>query len=290
MKIDPSTDVAFAFSEGSEGIVAQLQGHDRPAFMIARGALSDEGLYRSDDGSVALRRDLGGLGLTVSAGSGSVRLDQETRFAEQIGLRPERYGVTNFGLGLDRTFGDVEAALGLTWMSEEDTVLGARFVDALGARGANTLFFDASAGWNIGANWRLGAAVRNGFTRADTVGTVVQGSNFRTLGWSADIERRGLFSQFDRLGLRISQPLRVEQGGLNFNLPIAYDYGTESATFGIRRFSLSPSGRELTGEMAWSGPLWGGDASASVFYRTDPGHFSTLPDDQGVAIRWNRKF
>ena len=290
MKLDADTEVALAFAESTDGIVAQLQGQDRPAFKIARTALSDEGLYRSNDGSLAVRRQLGDFGVTLSAGSGSVRLDQETRFAEQIGLEPERYGVTTYGLGLDRKFGTVEAALGLTWMKEEDTILGARFVDALGTRGSDTMFVDASAGWNIDSNWRLGAAVRNGFTRAHAVGQVAGGSTFRTLGWSADIERRGLFSRFDRLGLRISQPLRVEQGGLNFNLPVAYDYATESATFGLRQFSLSPTGRELTGEMAWRGPLWGGDASASLFYRTNPGHFSTLPDDQGVAIRWNRRF
>ena len=55
-------------------------------------------------------------------------------------------------------------------------------------------------------------------------------------------------------------------------------------------FALTPSGRELIGELAWRGTLWGGDAGASVFYRKDPGHIAGLPDDKGIAVKWGRGF
>jgi len=82
----------------------------------------------------------------------------------------------------------------------------------------------------------------------------------------------------------------VEAGGLDLSLPVAYSYDTESASFGIRALSLSPHGRELMGELGWHGPLWAGQASASLFYRRDPGHYAEMPDDKGLGIRWQRGF
>jgi hypothetical protein len=54
--------------------------------------------------------------------------------------------------------------------------------------------------------------------------------------------------------------------------------------------SLAPKGREQDVELVWRGGLWRGTAMASVYYRKDPGHYSTLPDDRGVALSWNRQF
>jgi hypothetical protein len=28
----------------------------------------------------------------------------------------------------------------------------------------------------------------------------------------------------------------------------------------------------------------------SVFYRRDPGHYASMPDDKGVAVKWSRGF
>jgi hypothetical protein len=82
----------------------------------------------------------------------------------------------------------------------------------------------------------------------------------------------------------------VERGGLSLELPVAYSYETLSPVYGIRSISLSPQGREMTGEIAWHGPLFTGDAAASLFYRKDPGHYDALPDDKGVALTWSVEF
>ena len=78
------------------------------------------------------------------------------------------------------------------------------------------------------------------------------------------------------------------------NLPIAYDYATESAIFGTRILSLTPEGREIVGELAWTGQLWGGAAGASLFYRREPGHFAKRIDgtsqDAGIAVKWSKGF
>jgi hypothetical protein len=73
-------------------------------------------------------------------------------------------------------------------------------------------------------------------------------------------------------------------------MPVDYDYATMSPVYGISTLSLSPNGREIMGELGWRGPLWGGWGMASLFYRREPGHYASMPDDKGVAIRWSTDF
>ena len=290
LQLSPGTKVGFAFAQSADGLIAQLQGQDRPAFMIAGGAVGDEGLYRSTDAALAVRRELGPWGLTLSADRGETLSASVMRRAAEMRGERDHGKVQTFGLAFDRSFGDVHTALGLNWMREDATMLGARFHDAFGVAGADTLFLDAEAGWAFANDWRLGAAVRHGWTFARNGGSVAGGSQLASRAWSLDLVRSEVFAPGDSLAFRISQPLRVESGGLNLSLPVAYSYETLSPTYGIRSLSLAPQGRELTGEIAWRGSLFAGDAAASLFYRKDPGHYAALPDDKGVALQWSRKF
>ncbi|WP_114521676.1 S8 family peptidase [Altererythrobacter sp. ZODW24] len=289
-KIAPNMQVGFAFRQGSDGLVAQLQGQDRPAFLIASSASGDEGFLRGTDVSFALRRTIGAWGLTLSAESGESYSGNVLSRADLTGEEPAKAKVSSFGATIDRDWGALDASFGASLLSEDTTVLGARFHEALGAGGADTLFLDASIGWDVAPGLRLGGALRQGHSQARGGGTIADGSQFISRAWSVDLEKRGVLSRFDSIGLRISQPLRVESGGLNLDLPVSYDYATESAQFGISRLSLTPQGREMMGEIAWRGPWLGGQAAASIYYRKDPGHYASLPDDRGVALRWSSDF
>jgi hypothetical protein len=290
LKLSPGQQIGFAFKERSEGLVAQLQGQDRPAFLIAADARGDSGFAEGADLSVAYRRQLGRWGLTASSEQGKAWLGNLRIEDGRLDRVREARGLSSFSLAADRRFGKIDTAAGLTWLGERRTVLGAYFADGFGGGGANRLFLDANAGWRMGDGWRLGGAVRQGWTRADRVGVIGAGSDFVSRSWSADLTKQGVFGGLDSLGLRISQPLRVESGGLNLTLPVGYDYATLAPTYETRLLSLAPQGREIDGELAWRGPLFGGDASASLFYRTDPGHVAGLPDDKGVAVKWNARF
>jgi hypothetical protein len=290
LQLAPHTRVAFGFAESGDGLVAQLQGEDRPAFMIAGGSIGDPGLYRTTDASFALRRQMGHWGLTLSADSGKTWSAAYMHRAAQLRGQRDRNGVSDFGFALDRRFGALTTSLGLDWMREDATMLGAEFHDAFGLAGADTLFVDARAGWQFAGNWRLGAALRNGWTSARGGGAIAGGSRLTSRAWSFDLSRSGVFAGGDSLALRVSQPLRVESGGLNLELPIDYSYATLSPTYGIRTLSLTPQGRELDAELAWNGRLFMGDAAASLFIRKDPGHYAGLPLDEGVAFRWSTGF
>ncbi len=290
LKLAPGQQIGFAFKERADGLVAQLQGQDRPAFLIAGDARGDSGFAEGGDVSVAYRRQLGSWGLTASSEQGKAWLGNLRVEDGQLERSRESRRLNAFSLAADRKFGKLETSASVTWLGEHGTVLGAYFSDAFGKGGANTLFLDASGGWRLGEKWRLGGAFRHGWTRPDRAGLIGAGSEFVSRGWSADLTRQGVFGRLDSLGLRISQPLRVERGGLNLTLPVGYDYGTLATTYGTRTLSLTPQGRELDGELAWHGLLMGGDASASLFYRADPGHVASLPDDQGVAVKWAKRF
>jgi len=169
-------------------------------------------------------------------------------------------------------------------------VLGGRFHPAFGVGGADTVFLDASAGWSFARGWRLGGTLREGFSRARLTGLVSAGSRLESRAWALDLTRRGVFARDDTLGLRLSQPLRVESGGLNLLLPQSWSYDSLSATYGVDRIALAPTGRELVGELAWQGHFLGGNGAASLFYRRDPGHYAQVPDDKGAALRWSARF
>jgi hypothetical protein len=286
----PGTKFGFAYRQGADGLVAQLQGRHEPAFLVAGSPLDDYGLVREEETALAMRQEFGRWGLTFSTDRTRARTAAPMRLAEGVIQRDRRDGSTRMGLALDRRFGSFETALGATWLGEERTILGARLHDGLGGRGADSLFLDAAAGWSPSPQWRFGTNFRRAYTAARSGGTVGKGSNLTSTAWSFDVARSGLFQPDDSLGFRLSQPLRVDSGGLTLALPVAYDYATLTATLGERNLSLSPTGRERIAELAWRGTLWEGAAMASVFYRTDPGHYASLPDDKGLAFTWSRKF
>lgn len=290
MQLAPGRQIGFAFEQGADGLVAQLQGRDQPAFLIARSPLDDLGFGTTGQASFAVREGLGAWGLTVSAERGSAQAASRINLAEFAGNRLPGVPASRIGLSLDRRFGDLDAALGASWLIERDSVLGARFHKAFGASGADSLFLDASAGWQVSPGWRLGAAWRSGFTRPHAGGLVMAASRLTSSAWAVDAERTGVFGVNDSLALRIAQPLRVASGGLSLNLPVDYSYTTLSPIYGQRLLSLAPKGREQDVELVWRGGLWNGTALASVYYRKDPGHYSNLPDDRGMAISWNRRF
>jgi hypothetical protein len=293
-RIAPDTQIGFAYAQGSGGLVAQLQSRDQnlsqPAFLIAPSAGNDDGFVGQTDMSFALRQSLGAWGVTVhgqtgDAWLGNVRQVQDTSFT-----RREQRPTQSLGLSVDGTIAGVETTLGMTWLSEKQTVLGAYFHEAIGNGGADTGFVDLAARRAFGRGWQAGGSYRQGLTIPQSTGIITGTSRIHSNAWSFDIGKAGAFRSNDALALRISQPVRVSGGGLDLNLPVSYDYATETAQFGIQRLTLTPEGRELMAELSWRGPFAFGTAGASVFYRREPGHYAAIPDDAGAIITWTAGF
>ncbi|MEO1488315.1 MAG: S8 family peptidase [Pseudomonadota bacterium] len=289
-QIAPDTQFGFAIAQGAKGLMGQLQGAEQAAFTIAPSAGGDMGFTESSDVAFAVRQSFGAWGVTIAGERGRAWLPNNRRFEGGIQTQLEQLPTSSLSLALDRSFGALDADIGLTWLAERDTLLGGHFSQGLGIEGGDTLFLDAHATQSMGRHWRIGANLRTGVTRPRGSALVAEGSRLVSQAWSFDAIRGGVFKAGDTLGLRISQPLRVSAGGLDFDLPVAYDYASETAILGRQRLDLTPEGREIMSELAWGLPVWGGYARASAFHRRQPGHFATAPDDVGAVVSFNATF
>jgi hypothetical protein len=102
--------------------------------------------------------------------------------------------------------------------------------------------------------------------------------------------KTGAFTRSDMLGVRITQPLRVRDGGLDINLPVSYDYKSGSVGYQHRFFNLAPTGRELDYEIFYGAELVGGNLAFNAFVRNDPGHIELMKNDYGGALRFTLGF
>ena len=157
--------------------------------------------------------------------------------------------------------------------------------DALGGGGANSMFLDLEARRDLGRGWTASLTGRRGWTS-------FAGGKFQTGAYGFDLAKLGVLGSADRLGLRLSQPLRIESGGFAMILPTSYDYATLSVTNSLSRLSLSPSGREIDAELSYGSTVLGdaGWIGGNLFMRRQPGHIARGDDDYGAAIRFTLGF
>jgi hypothetical protein len=188
-------------------------------------------------------------------------------------------------VSLARNFGSTWLSAGISNLNEKQTMLGGRMSNALGGGGANSLFLDLEARRELGKGWTAGLSARRGWTD-------FAGGKFATGAYGFDLTRHGVLGSNDRLGFRLSQPLRVESGGFSMMLPTAYDYDTQTATSSLSRFSLTPSGREVDAELSYGTDVLGdaGWIGGNLFVRREPGHIADSKDDYGAAIRFTLGF
>jgi len=289
-RISPNTQIALGIAQGAQGLVGQLQSTQRAAFQIAPRARAEPGFAARSDVAFALRRELGPWGLTLAGERGRVVLGGARRVEGTTLTLAQEHPTSSMSLALDRAWGGLETAIALTWLAERDTLLGGQFAQGLGVNGADTAFLDASLAQTWGRGWRAAIELRAGLTRPRGGGMLAAGSQLASEAWSLDLTRTGLAGQHDRLGIRISQPLRVSAGSLDFDLPVDYDYASETAIIGRQSLNLTPQGREIMSELTWGLPIWGGWLSGSAFHRRQPGHFADAPDDLGALVGFNASF
>ena len=284
-----NTRFSFGIRQAAAGQVVALQAMSRAAFLTATDAQMDGGFDRAPGQSLALRRQLGRVGLTGSVEAGQARVF-ERGGATYLRSANKLYSYSSLGLSLDRQIGPAKFAVGAHWMREDETVLGARFANFIGQNGARSLFVDGRGDVTMIGAWSFGASWRQGWTTANAGASLAGQSLLHSNAFSLDLSGAHVLTRGDRIAFRIAQPLRVTHGGLALNLPVAYDYATLGTTFAVRQISLAPKGREIASELAWGVPIYGGHFSSNLFWRQEPGHFENAPDDVGVAFRLHFDF
>jgi hypothetical protein len=276
-RLDDKTAIALGFSEGAKAMERRLTGAHAGAFLIANDIAANPGFAAKRGSSVAVRHQFGGTGVTFSGETGTVWQEVKTSATGS----PYRYA----SVAVDRGFGRNWLSLGISRLDEKQSLLGGRLLGVLGSGGASTSFLDAEARHNFGGGWTVALNARRGWTS-------FSGGKFQTGAYAFDLAKLGVLSDHDSLGFRLAQPLRVDHGGFAMMLPTSYDYVTETATDSLTRMSLTPSGREVDAELSYGSTLLGGNAwlGGNLFYRRQPGHIASAPDDAGAAIRFTLGF
>ncbi len=276
-RLDNRTAIALGFADGAKAMERRLTGASQGSFLVANDIAGNPGFLAEHKGSVALRREFGGTGVTVSGETGNVWQEIETTATGS----PYRWS----SISLDRHFGPTRLQVGLGRLDEKQTLLGGRMNNVLGGGGAGSLFLDTEARHEFGNGWSATLTARRGWTNFG-------GGKFETGAYGLDLAKARLFSSDDTLGFRLAQPLRVEHGGFAIMLPTSYDYSTGFVSDTLTRMSLRPSGREIDGELSYGRTWLDGNAwlGGNLFYRRDPGHIANSPGEVGAAIRFSLGF
>lgn len=265
--------LGIAGGRGADGLIPNPRTAREPAFLVA-----DRSLDRAPVGAFAIRQVRGGLGLTLAAESGQMRLWQQSDLGPSAdGVR--RYAYSELSAGIDSGKGPFGLTAKLTRLDERATVLGSRFGAALGGSGAVSWFADVGATLTPATDWRLSAKLRRGWTQLDA-NSVRGRSMLRTQSLSADVARDNLWVAGDSLAFRYSEPMRVAGGGLN----LLYT-GVDAQTL-----SLTPSGHERDWEAVYARPLGRGWVTANAYLRQQPGNYAYASNDLGAAVRYSFSF
>ena len=232
---------------------------------------------------------LGGQGaLHRAAGHG----ESGPRLDARRGDWADAPGLSQIQIGLSQTRGALSGALALVMSEERGSFLGLQSAAALPlAKGGRHVQLAPSLAAMLG-DVQLRAAGTIGVSWADeAAGGGGDFGRITTSRFDVRADVAGVFARDDALSLRLLQPLRVEAGALALSLPVAFDYGANSAVWETRAFSLAPSGRELAVEAAYAWPdRVGGRWQVNGFARREPGHVAEAAADIGGIIQWRRGF
>ncbi|QJQ31925.1 S8 family serine peptidase [Sphingomonas lacunae] len=291
MRLSSVASVGLSANRSVDALTAMMGGRDGNAFVVADPAYSARLLgFRSVTGSAVRVAVAPGSTLAVSAEQGDVDALLRARRQHDPAMldRQSRYALWSFGV--DRTVvvgsSQWEGRLTATMLTENASLLGARWSALLGGAGARSVLIDGHARVELGQRSRIDLQWREGWTHARSAGLVAGSSPIRTRAWALDVAQRDLLVAGDHLALRVAQPLRVEAGGLLLDVPTGYDYATLMATHGRVTMPLAPVGREHVVEAAWTVPAWGGVLTLNGFWRDEPGHVQAAGDDLGAAVRF----
>jgi subtilisin family serine protease len=99
----------------------------------------------------------------------------------------------------------------------------------------------------------------------------------------------GIFESNDQLTISIDQPLRVESGMLNLDVPV-YRTKQKEVIFNSLSFGLSPSGREINSKINYATGFKKINLDFAFGYRADPFHIKDMNDYWYTSMRASIKF
>ncbi len=211
---------------------------------------------------------------------------------EQIG---DRNGAgTTTQADLNHRFGN-GAALGLTasFTQEGEGFLGSEASGAFAAKAkTSSQFYTLSGSLPMVADVEIFGSATVGLSDPGVNGGLVSDLERTTSSaFALGAVKKGVIDDKDRLGLRFSQPLRIE-GGADATLSVPTSVNADgSIVTSNDTVSLQPTGRELNLQLAYTRKL--ADTVNVTNYalaRSEPGHNADAKPDFGIGVRMNWNF
>lgn len=275
MKIRGSKGVyALGFGTSTESLARELDTERSYAAFVVNDGLNEFGFERRARAAAVGSEQVGPIRVTWSGEVGGVAANRAVNASSSYRL---------VAVGLDKRNGLFGISAQLSSLAESNTVLGGYLSEVFGRQGAATTFLSINGQLNLVRNLQVSMDLTQGWTKFAAGG-------FSTGAYSFQLSSTGIATRNDLLALRVSQPLRVERGGFSMLLPSSYDYKTEMPSISRAVLPLTPSSREVTGEIAYSSNVQGADLKINGYMRLNPGHVSRARPDVGLTVRFAKRF
>ncbi len=226
--------------------------------------------------------------------SGSTALSVGMMSAEGQGESDKGEGFTTQADLRHQFANEIEVGVSFSFIGEGAGFLGSEVGGAFADQAeTNSQFLTLSGGMPVTESIDLLGSVTMGRSDLSGVngGIVDDVDNVTTSAFAMGLTKDGIFDDKDRFGLIFSQPLRVESGGkATFLVPTSVNADGSIETT-RERAGLTPSGRELNLQFAYSRKL--SDTMGLTTYalmRDEPGHNASAETDYGVGMRFKMNF
>ena len=100
--------------------------------------------------------------------------------------------------------------------------------------------------------------------------------------------KSSVFQKNDHLTLTIDQPIRVESGNLNLEVPV-YRTKKKNVLFNSLNINLRPSVREINSKLEYSSSFKILDYGIALGYKSDPYHIKYMDDYWYVSLGFDFK-
>jgi len=120
------------------------------------------------------------------------------------------------------------------------------------------------------------------------MGMISSINNIRTSSFGLGYLTSSVIQKNDLLTLTIDQPIRVESGTLNLDVPV-YRTKQKNVLFDSLNINLQPSGREINSKIEYSSSYKILDYGLAIGYKADPYHIKYMDDYWYVSLGFNFK-
>lgn len=287
-RIDDATDIAMSWGLGPASLLDSASAGGRLNRGYALSHRMDTALLGGNGAAQAMR-----VGRWLGAG---LRLDLALAFSDDDRAfsltddpRARQTSSMSAIARLSGVQGPLQFALTLGETVENGSFLGAVSSGPLSlGDGARTHVAGLDASLHLPGGWRLLGRYLTGLTQATGARSalIADLSRVRTQSWTVGVERHGLFTGGDRVGLIATAPLRAAGGQALFRLPVGRDFAAGRFLFEDRRLDLTPTGRERDIELSYSlRPASWMRLDASMIYQMAPGHVADAQDAASLFLR-----